>query len=61
VLTPHALAHGISAVRQDKLLNNIRVVNEAYEIANSRLTPDKVYTDRFLPPQADRMLPRLGS
>ncbi|MFM7345515.1 MAG: ABC transporter substrate-binding protein [Tagaea sp.] len=61
VLTPHALEHGISAVRQDKLLNNIRVVNEAYEIQNSRLTPDKVYTDRFLPPQAERMLPRLGS
>jgi NitT/TauT family transport system substrate-binding protein len=57
----NAMQHGISSVRADKLLNNIRVVNEAYEIANSRLMPDKVYTDRFLPPQADRMLPRLGS
>lgn len=61
VLTPYTLQHGISSVRADKLLNNIRVVNEAYEIQNSRLTPDKVYTDRFLPPQAERMLPRLGS
>jgi NitT/TauT family transport system substrate-binding protein len=61
VLTPHVLQHGISSVRADKLLNNIRVVNEAYEIQNSRLTPDKVYTDRFLPPLAERMLPRLGS
>lgn len=61
VLTPHVLQNGISAVRPDKLQNNIRIVNEAYEIQNSRLTPDKVFTDRFLPPQAERMLPQLGS
>ena len=40
---------------------NIRIVNEAFDVKNSTLTPAKVYTDRFLPPKGERMLPQLGS
>jgi NitT/TauT family transport system substrate-binding protein len=61
VMTPYVMANGMSAVREDKLANNIRIVNEAFDVKNSTLTPGRVYTDRFLPPQAERMLPQLGS
>ncbi len=61
VMTPHTLANGMSDVREDKMRENIRIVNEAFEVKNSTLTPAKIYTDRFLPPKAERMLPQLGS
>lgn len=61
VMTPYVMANGMSAVREDKMAANIKIVNDAFEVKNATLTPAKVFTDRFLPPKADRMLPQLGS
>lgn len=61
VMTPYVMANGMSAVRDDKMAANIKIVNEAFEVKNATLTPGKVFTDRFLPPKAERMLPQLGS
>jgi NitT/TauT family transport system substrate-binding protein len=52
--TPHVQKHGLSSVTPEKLKRTIDVVADAYQLA-TRPEPATVYTDRFLPPLAERM------
>jgi NitT/TauT family transport system substrate-binding protein len=55
--TAHVASAGLSSVTQEKLQKTIDSVVMAYGLPN---TPDpaSVYTDRYLPPAAERMLPK---
>jgi len=58
--TPHVQRHGLSSVTPEKLQRTIDAVVSAYQLPKSP-DPSTVYTDRFLPPIADRMPPRAGN
>ncbi len=55
-LTPNVRANGISNVESRKIERSIASTLEAFNVKGS-LRVDQVYTDRFLPPKAERMLP----
>jgi NitT/TauT family transport system substrate-binding protein len=55
-LTPNVKANGISNVESKKLAGAIASTLEAFNI-KAALKPEQVYTDKFLPPKAERMLP----
>jgi NitT/TauT family transport system substrate-binding protein len=52
--TPHVAKEGLSSVTPEKLKQTIDSVVAAYALPNSP-DPASVYTDRFLPPVAERM------
>jgi NitT/TauT family transport system substrate-binding protein len=54
--TPHVVKSGLSSVTPAKLKATIDSVVEAYQLPASP-DPATVYTDAFLPPLAERMLP----
>jgi NitT/TauT family transport system substrate-binding protein len=54
--TPHVREKGLSSVTPEKLKFTIDNVAAAYEI--SPPPAESVYTDKYLPPLADRMLPK---
>jgi NitT/TauT family transport system substrate-binding protein len=54
--TPHVASAGLSSVTPEKLKQTIDSVVSAYGLPSSP-DPASVYTDRYLPPQAERMLP----
>ncbi|MET0543911.1 MAG: ABC transporter substrate-binding protein [Variovorax sp.] len=56
LLTKNVRENGFSAVYPPKLLREIDSVALAFGTKSS-VTPANVYTDRFLPPKADRMPP----
>ena len=58
--TPHVAQFGLSSVTPEKLKKTIDAVVAAYELPNSP-DPATVYTDRFLPPLAERMVPKRGN
>jgi NitT/TauT family transport system substrate-binding protein len=53
--TPHVVQYGLSTVVPEKLQFTIDAISGAYDIA-SPPAPSAVYTDKFLPPAAERML-----
>jgi NitT/TauT family transport system substrate-binding protein len=53
--TPHVVQYGLSTVIPEKLQFTIDAISGAYDIA-SPPAPSAVYTDKFLPPAAERML-----
>ena len=55
-LTPNVKANGMSAVEAKKLEKSIASTLDAFNVKGT-LKPGQVYTDRFLPPQAERMMP----
>jgi NitT/TauT family transport system substrate-binding protein len=58
--TAHVTKSGLSSVTPEKLKRTIDATVAAYNLPN---TPDPsiVYTDKFLPPVADRMPPKAGN
>ncbi|MGA0569351.1 ABC transporter substrate-binding protein [Variovorax sp. VNK109] len=56
LLTPNVKANGFSSVSQAKLQKSIESVIEAFG-AKTTVTAASLYTDRFLPPKADRIPP----
>jgi NitT/TauT family transport system substrate-binding protein len=56
-VTPHVAKNGLSSVTAQRLKHNIDATVSAYQLARSP-DPSTVYTDKFLPPVAERMLPR---
>jgi NitT/TauT family transport system substrate-binding protein len=52
--TPYVAKNGLSSVTPEKLQKTIDAMVSAYQLAASP-DPSTVYTDRFLPPLADRM------
>jgi NitT/TauT family transport system substrate-binding protein len=55
--TPHVASDGLSSVTPEKLKRTIDAVVIAYALPNSP-DPATVYTDQFLPPLAERMVPK---
>jgi NitT/TauT family transport system substrate-binding protein len=55
VLTPYVKANGMGDVDPARFANSIKTVAEAFGLANAP-APDKVFTNKFLPPKADRMV-----
>jgi NitT/TauT family transport system substrate-binding protein len=56
LLTPNVKANGFSAVDPRKLEKQIADVTTAFGI-KAPVAPASIYTDRFLPPQAERLPP----
>ena len=54
--TAHVQKNGLSSVTPEKLKATIDAVVAAYQLTTSP-APATVYTDKFLPPIADRMPP----
>jgi NitT/TauT family transport system substrate-binding protein len=54
--TAHVAKHGLSSVTPEKLKQTIDAIAMAYNLTN-RPDPAIIYTDAFLPPLADRMVP----
>jgi len=55
--TAHVASAGLSSVTPEKLKKTIDSVVTAYGLSNAP-DPASVYTDRYLPPAAERMLPK---
>ena len=55
--TPYVMANGLSSVTAEKLQKTIDAMVSAYQLP-VRPDPAAVYTDRFLPPRAERMPPK---
>ena len=55
--TPYVMANGLSSVTPEKLQKTIDAMVSAYQLPVSP-EPATVYTDRFLPPPAERMPPK---
>jgi NitT/TauT family transport system substrate-binding protein len=55
--TAHVAKNGLSSVTPEKLKKTIDAMVSAYKLAASP-DPATIYTDRFLPPLADRMPPK---
>ncbi len=58
--TPHVAKNGLSSVTPEKLKRTIDAIVEAYQLSTSP-EPATVYTDKFLPPAADRMPPKAAN
>jgi NitT/TauT family transport system substrate-binding protein len=58
--TPHVAKDGLSSVTAEKLKQTIDSVVAAYGLPNSP-DPATVYTDRYLPPPAERMVPKIAN
>jgi NitT/TauT family transport system substrate-binding protein len=56
-VTPYVQQHGLSSVTPERLKQNIDATVAAYQLGKSP-DPATVYTDKFLPPQAERMVPK---
>ena len=56
--TPYVMANGLSSVTAEKLQKTIDAMVSAYQLP-VRPDPATVYTDRFLPPVAERMPPKI--
>lgn len=53
VLTADSRAFGLGSVRRERVERNIRAVAKAFDL-NTTLRVEQVWSDRFLPPTADR-------
>jgi NitT/TauT family transport system substrate-binding protein len=58
--TAHVREHGLSSVTPEKLRQTIDAVVTAYALPASP-DPASIYTDRYLPPAAERMVPTRGN
>jgi NitT/TauT family transport system substrate-binding protein len=55
VISDHVRKNGISSIDMARLQRSLRTIEEAYGMV-PKLTPDRVYTDAYLPPLAERRL-----
>ncbi len=55
ILTPYVKANGMGDVDPARFARSIALVSEAFGLPTAP-APDKVFTNRFLPPKADRMM-----
>jgi NitT/TauT family transport system substrate-binding protein len=58
--TPHVQKHGLSTVTKEKLDRTIDAIVAAYQLP-VRPDPATVYSDKFLPPEPERMPPKAGN
>jgi NitT/TauT family transport system substrate-binding protein len=55
VLTPFVKANGMGDVEPARFAKSVKLVSEAFGLAAAP-DPDKVFTNRYLPTKADRMV-----
>jgi NitT/TauT family transport system substrate-binding protein len=55
ILTPYVKANGMGDVDPARFARSVALVSEAFGLSPAP-TPDKIFTNKFLPPQADRMI-----
>ena len=55
ILTPYVKANGMGDVDPERFARSVALVSEAFGLSPAP-TPDKVFTNKFLPPKADRMV-----
>ena len=55
VLTPYVKANGMGDVEPERFARSVALVSEAFGLSPAP-APDKIFTNKFLPPQADRMV-----
>jgi NitT/TauT family transport system substrate-binding protein len=55
VLTPWVKANGMGDVDPARFARSVKLVSEAFALPQAP-APDKVFTDKYLPPKADRMV-----
>ena len=53
MLSDHVMANGLSVIEPARFQRVLRTVEEAYNLP-PKLTAERVYTDAYLPPVADR-------
>jgi NitT/TauT family transport system substrate-binding protein len=55
ILTPYVKANGMGDVDPERFARSVALVSEAFGLSPAA-APDKVFTNKFLPPKADRMV-----
>ncbi|MEI6202725.1 MAG: ABC transporter substrate-binding protein [Enhydrobacter sp.] len=55
ILTPYVKANGMGDVDPERFARSVALVSDAFGLTPAA-TPDKVFTNKFLPPKADRMV-----
>ena len=55
ILTPYVKANGMGDVDPARFASSVKLVSEAFGLPTAP-APDKVFTGKFLPPKADRMV-----
>ena len=55
VLTPYVKANGMGDVQPERFAKSVKLVSEAFGLP-SPPPVDKIFTDKYLPPKADRMV-----
>ncbi|MBV8411694.1 MAG: taurine ABC transporter permease, partial [Alphaproteobacteria bacterium] len=55
ILTPWVKANGMGDVDPARFARSVKLVSEAFGLPQAP-PPDKVFTDKYLPPKADRMV-----
>jgi len=55
ILTPYVKANGLGDVDPVRFARAVKEVSEAYGLPNAP-APDKVFSNKYLPPKADRMV-----
>jgi NitT/TauT family transport system substrate-binding protein len=55
ILTPYVKANGMGDVDPERFARSVALVSDAFGLAPAP-APDKIFTNRFLPPKADRMV-----
>ena len=55
ILTPYVKANGMGDVDPERFARSVALVSDAFGLSPPA-TPDKVFTNKFLPPKADRMV-----
>jgi NitT/TauT family transport system substrate-binding protein len=55
ILTPWVKANGMGDVDPTRFAQSVKLVSEAFGLPQPP-SPDKVFTDKYLPPKADRMV-----
>jgi NitT/TauT family transport system substrate-binding protein len=55
ILTPYVKANGMGDVDPERFARSVALVSEAFGLSPAP-TPDRIFTNKFLPPKADRMV-----
>jgi NitT/TauT family transport system substrate-binding protein len=55
VLTPYVKENGMGDVDPARFARSVKLVSDAFDLPAAP-PPDKVFTDKYLPPKADRMV-----
>jgi NitT/TauT family transport system substrate-binding protein len=55
IMTPYVKANGMGDVEPARFARSVALVSDAFNLSPAP-APDKIFTDKFLPPKADRMI-----